>query len=114
MKENEILAELQTMKRCMDKIVTLLNIVESPQTKLTPAKNPACLTDDDEMPFGKYKGQKIKYLPQDYLDWLIGQDKIQGHAGLEAWRKNRVAGLGKQADLQIAKADKQNKDEVPF
>jgi len=28
------------------------------------------------MPFGKYKGTKIKDLPADYVAWLLRQDDI--------------------------------------
>jgi hypothetical protein len=35
------------------------------------------LGDESPMPFGKYKGRKIKSVPASYLDWLHGQDWIQ-------------------------------------
>lgn len=30
--------------------------------------------DDTPMPFGKYKGKPLKYVPANYLDWCIGQE----------------------------------------
>ncbi len=32
------------------------------------------LTDNDLMPFGKYKGEKMQDVPAEYLDWFIGQN----------------------------------------
>ena len=37
---------------------------------------PTPLHDEEPMPFGKYKGTKMKDVPSDYLDWLIGQPWI--------------------------------------
>lgn len=31
------------------------------------------LTDEDEMPFGKHKGKKMRDVPAEYLDWLRDQ-----------------------------------------
>ena len=30
------------------------------------------------MPFGKYKGEELSNIPTEYLDWLIGQDWMNG------------------------------------
>lgn len=32
---------------------------------------------DDVMPFGKYKGKKLDEVPDNYLDWLAGQDWVK-------------------------------------
>lgn len=32
------------------------------------------LNDDDKMPFGKYKGQKLGDVPDSYWQWFIEQD----------------------------------------
>lgn len=34
------------------------------------------LNDDDPMPFGKHKDQKMGEVPASYLDWLHDQDWI--------------------------------------
>lgn len=35
------------------------------------------LTDNSPMPFGKYRGRKMKEVPASYLDWLHGQPWIE-------------------------------------
>jgi uncharacterized protein (DUF3820 family) len=35
-------------------------------------------TGDKLMPFGKYKGEPLSEIPTAYLDWLIGQERMQG------------------------------------
>lgn len=35
------------------------------------------LTDSSKMPFGKYKGRKMKTVPAQYLDWMSGQTWIE-------------------------------------
>lgn len=35
------------------------------------------MTDEDEMPFGKHKGKKMKDVPAEYLDWLRDQAFVQ-------------------------------------
>lgn len=35
------------------------------------------LEDDDEMPFGKYKGEPMREVPEDYLLWLADQEWIE-------------------------------------
>lgn len=35
------------------------------------------LSDDDEMPFGKHKGKKMRDVPADYLDWLRDQSFVR-------------------------------------
>lgn len=32
------------------------------------------LTDEDPMPFGKYKGEKMTNVPAEYLLWLYNED----------------------------------------
>lgn len=32
------------------------------------------MSEERELPFGKYKGKAISECPINYLDWLIGQD----------------------------------------
>jgi hypothetical protein len=34
------------------------------------------LTDSSPIPFGKYKGRKMKTIPASYLDWMRGQPWI--------------------------------------
>lgn len=41
---------------------------------LMPPIEDATLTGEDEMPFGKYKGEKLRDVPSGYLQWLIKQD----------------------------------------
>lgn len=36
------------------------------------------LTDNDLMPFGKYKGDKMINVPASYLLWLYENDKCNG------------------------------------
>jgi uncharacterized protein (DUF3820 family) len=36
--------------------------------------NPDALHDDNKMPFGKYKGQWLKEVPDSYWRWFLGQD----------------------------------------
>ncbi len=36
------------------------------------------LTDNDIMPFGKYKGEKMANVPADYLVWLYENEKCFG------------------------------------
>lgn len=38
---------------------------------------PRTLSDDSKMPFGKYKGRKMKTVPAKYLMYLIQQDWIE-------------------------------------
>lgn len=48
------------------------------------------LTDDDPMPFGKYRGKKMEEVPADYLDWLHGQTWIaEWPAILDYIKRNR-------------------------
>lgn len=35
------------------------------------------MTEDDSMPFGKYRGQPIKSLPLHYRTWLANQDNFE-------------------------------------
>ena len=34
--------------------------------------------DDSEMPFGKYKGEKMANVPAEYLIWLLDNGKCHG------------------------------------
>ncbi len=36
------------------------------------------MKDDDLMPWGKYKGDKMANIPPDYLLWLLDNDKCSG------------------------------------
>jgi len=36
------------------------------------------MTDNDTMPFGKYKGEKMANIPADYLVWLYENGKCFG------------------------------------
>ena len=36
------------------------------------------MTDEDLMPFGKYKGNKMANVPASYLLWLFDMDKCYG------------------------------------
>ena len=33
---------------------------------------------DTPMPFGKYKGQSMKYVPQNYLEWVVMNHSDRG------------------------------------
>jgi Putative quorum-sensing-regulated virulence factor len=79
---NRLKHELNEMKAHMDNIVRLINDAEN-EPLLEPA-NPNCLTDNDPIPFGKYRGRALGKLPQDYIDWLMAQDEIK-HRGVQAW-----------------------------
>jgi hypothetical protein len=46
------------------------------------SKNDGRLTDDDIMPWGKYRGERLGDVPDDYLDWLGKQDWIEDHPDL--------------------------------
>ena len=49
------------------------------------------LTDNDLMPFGKFKGDKMQDVPGVYLDWLAGQDWIdKWPAVVEYIERNRA------------------------
>jgi len=37
-------------------------------------RNPHALTDDDIMPFGKYKGERLGNVPDHYLVWFLKQE----------------------------------------
>jgi uncharacterized protein (DUF3820 family) len=56
--------------------------------------SPACerLHDawDLEMPFGRYKGQKLKNLQPDYLRFLLGWDKLHGDIRREICRLLKI------------------------
>lgn len=47
-------------------------------------------TMESEMPFGKYKGKKLKELDVDYVFWIIKQDWFKGELR-EFIFKNRYA-----------------------
>lgn len=36
------------------------------------------MTDNDPMPFGKYKGEKMANVPASYLLWLYENSKVYG------------------------------------
>lgn len=52
------------------------------------------LTDQDEMPFGKYKGEKMEKVPASYLLWL--RDQGCSHAGVKAYIEDNLAALSKE------------------
>lgn len=111
MRDKQILEHLQTMKACVDKIVRLLE-VQVEQPSLPSFRSGEALTDEDPMPFGKHRGKKIKDLPVDYMDWLLAQDEIKGHPGLEAWRKNKKKAAKDLVEIQIEELTPT--DDVPF
>jgi uncharacterized protein (DUF3820 family) len=39
------------------------------------------MTDESLMPFGKYKGEKMAYVPSDYLLWLWNNGRSLGDVG---------------------------------
>lgn len=43
---------------------------------------PERLTDQDRMPFGKYKNMMLGQVPEDYLKWLAKQDWIDDYPDL--------------------------------
>lgn len=43
------------------------------------------LTDSSPMPFGKYKGRKMKTVPAKYLDWMHGQTWIEEWPTVKAY-----------------------------
>jgi len=50
------------------------------------------LTDEDLMPFGKYKNERMIDVPSSYLDWLDGQDWISKWPGVKNYiKENRDA-----------------------
>lgn len=50
-------------------------------------------TEDVTMPFGKYKGQSLLAVPENYLTWLSGQ-------GLHGWLRDAV-----EAELRSRRGD---------
>ncbi len=60
---------------------------EQPKDKgwLDPIAGEEVLTDDDEMAFGKFKGELMKHVDPSYLDWLSQQDWISSWPTLDAY-----------------------------
>ena len=45
----------------------------------------ARLTDEDLMPFGKHKGERLCDIPASYFLWLSGQDWLDKFPALKAY-----------------------------
>jgi uncharacterized protein (DUF3820 family) len=54
-----------------------------------------CYTENDPMPFGKYKGQKMQDVPANYLCWLWSKRPITD-AYLENYIHNNINALKKE------------------
>lgn len=52
------------------------------------------MTDQDLMPFGKHKGEKMENVPASYLLWL--RDQGVGHPGVKAYIEENLAALLKE------------------
>lgn len=66
------------------------------------------LTDESIMPFGKYKGKTLANVPDDYLLWLLRENKCSGEV-LQYIKENYDA-IKKNAERQYSKANLQNKN----
>jgi hypothetical protein len=57
------------------------------------------MTDETPMPFGKYKGQKMKHVPADYLLWLwdCGPELHKVESGVAAYIRANFAAIMKDA-----------------
>lgn len=58
----------------------------------------ATLTDNSEMPWGKYKGTKMANVPASYLKWLWDNNKvsIQRTNGVYWYIKNNMDAIEKE------------------
>jgi hypothetical protein len=52
------------------------------------------MTDQDLMPFGKYKGEKMEDVPASYLLWL--RDAAVRHPGVKAYIEDNLTALLKE------------------
>lgn len=116
MNDPAIMAELQTMKRCMDNIVRILN-GDKPVLP-TPYTGAAVLPDDGKpytndtiMPFGKYMGTPLGKIPDEYVLWMKEQPRMR-NPRLAEWLHPGATLAAKQVDEQIKNANE--KDDVPF
>lgn len=46
--------------------------------------------DDDIMPWGKYKGDNLSEVPDDYWRWFVGQEWAHEWPGLFDYARERV------------------------
>ncbi len=60
------------------------------------------MTDNDKMPFGKYKGEKMANVPSTYLLWCYEQDWC--NRGLRTYIENNLDALTADAK-RIVKED---------
>lgn len=60
------------------------------------------LTDESIFPFGKYRGQKMKEVKSDYLDWLDGQAWIKDWPAV----KDYIARSRKSIDQDLKREGK--------
>ena len=104
------------MKRCMDNIVRMLDGQPTPGPQRQPNRpliedDGKPFTDESLMPFGKHAGTKLKFLPQDYLNWMMEQPEMK-NVRLNNWLKAKKRG-GKTMAQEIVEppneflADKQ-------
>ncbi len=56
------------------------------------------LTDDDPMPFGKWKGTRMKDVPAEYLHFLWSNGKAQEQDAVANYIRSRIAALRKEYD----------------
>ncbi len=52
------------------------------------------MTDQDEMPFGKHKGEKMENVPASYLLWL--RDQNCSHTAVRSYIEDNMAALVKE------------------
>lgn len=55
------------------------------------------MTDNDPMPFGKYKGDKLANVPASYLIWLYDNEKCYSYLKLAKYIKDNMDALQKEA-----------------
>jgi len=61
------------------------------------------MTSEDPMPFGKYKGQKLKDVPLDYRKWLISQEGFeQKNPDLFAFFSGKAVSTPSEAETDAA------------
>lgn len=78
---------------CQKDVVTIECVVcdkylgaydEQPKTA-NPTFRAMPLTDNDPMPFGKFKNEAMKNVPASYLDWVSGQSWISDWPAVAAY-----------------------------
>jgi hypothetical protein len=76
----------------------------------------APLTDEDRMPWGKYKDMRLADVPLEYWEWFIEQGWSGKWKGLKKYAKHRAAGPAKERRLPIVvgAASIPESDEIPF